>query len=150
MLVFWNITRRPVTRKLENYAWYNGIVERLKQIIMRLAILATILYTGYSLGQALWRNIAVNKRITEIKSDIARIKQENTKRAGLIIYYQTDQFKEIELRRRLGYKRPDEQVVVLPQNFYQDQVDPETRKKPNNDETAYYRKWLETITGIAI
>ncbi|MBI3261426.1 septum formation initiator family protein [Candidatus Berkelbacteria bacterium] len=125
-------------------------MERLKQIITRLAIIVTILYTGYSLGQALWRNIAVNKRITELNGDIARIKQENTKLAGLIIYYQTDQFKELELRRRLGYKRPDEQVVVLPQNFYQDQVNPETRKKPKNDETPYYRKWLETITGIAI
>ncbi|MFY9484357.1 MAG: septum formation initiator family protein [Patescibacteria group bacterium] len=125
-------------------------MERLKQIITRLLVLVTILYTGYSLGQAVWRNIAVNKRITELKNEIARIKQENTRLAGLTIYYQTDQFKEIELRRRLGYKRPDEQVVVLPQNFYQDQVDPQTRKKPNHEEIPYYVKWLETVTGLTI
>lgn len=123
---------------------------RLKTIITRLLWLVVVLYTGYSLSMAVWRNISVNKRITELTSEIARIKQENEKQQNLMLYYQTDEFKEIELRRRLGYKRPDEQVVVLPVTFSQGRSGEQPKSKLDRNELPYYRKWLETITGFVI
>lgn len=125
-------------------------MNRLKQVVTRLFWLAVVLYTGFSLSKAVWRNIKVNQWIGELDDKIVRIKQENEKLENLIVYYQTEQFKEIELRRRLGYKKPDEQVVVLPPTFSQGEAGEQPKKKLDRNELPYYRKWLETITGVAI
>jgi len=124
-------------------------VEQIKQILTRLLWLAVVLYTGYSLSQAVWRNIKVNQRISQLKVEISSIKQDNSKLADLSLYYQTDQFKEIELRRRLGYKRPEEQLVVLPLNF-SDPDSPDRPQRVDREALPFYRKWVETITGLTI
>ena len=124
-------------------------MEQIKQILTRLLWLAVVLYTGYSLSQAVWRNIKVNQRISQLKVEISSIKQDNSKLADLSLYYQTDQFKEIELRRRLGYKRPEEQLVVLPLNF-SDPDSPDRPQRVDREALPFYRKWVETITGLTI
>ncbi|MBI3495645.1 septum formation initiator family protein [Candidatus Berkelbacteria bacterium] len=122
---------------------------RLMQIITRLFWLVIIGYTGFSLYHAVMRNVAVNQRINSFQEDIKRIELDNQRLRNLIVYYQTNEFKELELRRRLGYKKPDENIVVLPANFYEEKS-AQAAKKPAKEDRPFYVQWVEIVTGFTI
>lgn len=81
-------------------------------------IYAVILYIFYILGHAIWLNWALKKEIDGIKADIANIQEKNQNLENLIIYYQSDSFKELEAREKLGLKKIDEKVVIVPVRKY--------------------------------
>ncbi len=107
-------------------------------------------YMFVATGEALWQNYQINQEIAKLKLDIVQLEQENTQLKNLIAYLKTESFKEKEARRKLGYKKPGEQVVAIPQDNSsltqpgntktEDQAD--TQIKMSNPQ-----KWWEYVLG---
>ena len=73
-----------------------------------------MVYTLFSLSKVVWRNYQVEKETTELEEEIVELEEENQKFSNMIAYFKTDAYREKEARQRLGYKKPGEEVVLVP------------------------------------
>jgi cell division protein FtsB len=85
-----------------------------QSILKGLVYCAVLVYIAYTVGLSIDRNYQTNQQINRLKSDIATLNDQISELQYENIYYQTDSFKEVEARRRLGAKAPDEKVVIIP------------------------------------
>jgi len=67
----------------------------------------------YSNGVKLSENYRLNRQIINLKQEVNQKKQRNQRLTLLTEYYQTTAFREIEARRRLSMKKPDEKVLTI-------------------------------------
>jgi cell division protein FtsB len=81
----------------------------------KLLLMAAIGFILFNLGKSVWKNYQNVQTINDKKQEIAKLENENQNLKNLNMYYQTDCFKEIEARRKLDYKKPGENVLVLPE-----------------------------------
>lgn len=70
-------------------------------------------YGGVLVAGSTYQNYAMNRDIIEQRARIATLEKEKQELELALIYYRSNAFKEIEARRRLNLKGPDEHVVVL-------------------------------------
>ncbi len=63
--------------------------------------------------QLIGRNYQLNKILSEKREVTAKQALNNQKLKSLIAYYQTPSYQEVEARRRLGLKKPDETVYII-------------------------------------
>ena len=81
--------------------------------VFKYGILLLIIYILFILGRVVWKNYQINVQIEKVNKEIAQLKDDNKNMENLILYYSTDSFKEIEARRKLGLKKPDEKVIAV-------------------------------------
>jgi len=81
----------------------------------RLTPILTVLFlfAFYSNVNVVIRNQEISRRLKEAKEETARLELANKKLNLLIDYYQTATYQELEARRRLGLKRPEETVYLV-------------------------------------
>lgn len=82
--------------------------------IQQTATFLFLLYVLYLLGRSAWLNAQSNQKVTELRIKIAQLESENNRLRYLIVYQQTDSFRELEARQKLGLKKPGELVIALP------------------------------------
>jgi len=82
--------------------------------ITNLIVIALVIYLGFILIKSILTNYAVNQEIDGLKREISQIERENRKLEEEIAYYDSEVFREIEARAKLGYQKPGEKVIVLP------------------------------------
>lgn len=73
-----------------------------------------VIYTFFMLGRSVWENFQLQKQISQIDAETINIQKQNKDLENLILYYKSDSFREVEARRKLGLKKPDEKVVSVP------------------------------------
>ena len=88
--------------------------EKSGAFFSRVLIYLLILYTFFLLGKAVWTNYQLKQQTEQIQNEIANIQKQNKDLENLILYYKSDSFKEVEARRKLGLKKPDEKMVQVP------------------------------------
>ena len=117
--------------------------------IKGMLIVAVITYTSYSIGMAIYKNYQINKKIDQLKSDITVLQTEVDELKNLLVYYQSDGFKELEARRRLGLRGKDEKVIIIPKVENTQGVDTKNEEtKKNNtqpDDKTNMQKWWDFI-----
>lgn len=103
----------------------------------------------FSLGKSIWKNYLVVQNINAVKNEILNAETENKNLKNLIIYYQTDTYKELEARRKLGYKKPGENVLIIPEiNPREETKDNIGLPKNNSDQenrTPNFFKWYHYV-----
>jgi len=118
-------------------------------VVSKLIIFGIIVFILYSIGKSVWKNYLVVQKIDSIEKEISDEQVANNNYKNLIIYYQTDTFKELEARRKLGYKKPGENVLIIPDlNPAQTNNDPlplEDNTKKEDIETPNFIKWYHYI-----
>lgn len=82
----------------------------------RIIILLVIIYILVNLGRSILGNYKVNEKIVGVNNEISDLEEENQFLKNQNLYYQTDIFKELEARRKLGLKAEGENVVIAPDN----------------------------------
>lgn len=120
-------------------------------VVSNLLIFLLFCYILFVLGRSVWQNYQTTMKIKQLQSEISQLEQEKERLTNLIIYEQTDSFKELEARKRLGAKRPGEKVMIV---STQPPADQKTAN-PNfelgagvlKDETPNYSRWLQFIFG---
>jgi len=72
-----------------------------------------IFYILFLLGKSLWTNFNLRKSIRELNEQIISLNVDKKNLENLNLYYQSDAFKELEARRKLGLKSSGEKVLIL-------------------------------------
>lgn len=87
---------------------------KVKVLISKLLAYALIAYVFFILGRSVWANWYLKSQTEKIQAQIERRKQENNNLRNLILYYQSNSFKEVEARKKLGLKKQGEYVMAVP------------------------------------
>lgn len=82
--------------------------------VQQIITFAFLVYVLFLLGRSAKHNAESNQRMERLRAEITALKEENERLSYMVLYQQTDSFKELEARRKLGIKRPGEIVLVLP------------------------------------
>lgn len=76
-------------------------------------VLVIVFVLGSALSKELYREYKIRKEIDGLKAEIESMQKDNYELSQLIEYYQTDQYKEAEARKRLNLKADGEKVVMI-------------------------------------
>lgn len=113
-------------------------------------LLILVIYLGISAGRSIVANYRANQTIEALKNDILTLQLEKQRLEALAAYYQTDAYKEKELRKRLLLKRPGEKVIAFPDEYVKSKLPKET-ETDSEDTTKLakpnYEKWIEYFRG---
>lgn len=90
--------------------------KKIRSQLLFITIVAISIYMLTATGGAIWQNYKINHEITKLKDEIAQLQEEGHALHHLIAYRGTESFKEREARRKLGYKKPGEQVLAIPRS----------------------------------
>lgn len=110
---------------------FNIDKQQLKSLANKALIYALIIYVFVILGRAVWQNWQLKREIDAIKNQIAQLQDQNKNLENLILYYQSDSFKEMEARQKLGLKKPGETAVAVPTKKYENYQAETAREKEN-------------------
>lgn len=113
-----------------------------KVLSFNLFVVASVLvvvFLGIGLGKEFYRDYQIKKEIDSLQNDISALEKDNYKLSQLIEYYNTDEYKEVEMRKRFNLKKDDENVVVVvksePRVLGDSDIEEENQNLPN------YLKW---------
>ena len=90
----------------------------IKKWALQLAIIAAFLFAVYSNINKVMDNNRLNEKVGQEKQTVETLKTQNTRLNELLAYYQSASYQDVEARRRLSLKKPDETVLVI-KNFPQ-------------------------------
>lgn len=72
-----------------------------------------IFYIIFLIVRVVWTNYNLRGSIKELENQIATLNQDKKDLENLNSYYQSESFKELEARKKLGLKASGEKVLVL-------------------------------------
>ncbi len=84
-----------------------------REFMLNLLLAGLLVFAVSSNIQLIVRNHQLNEILSTKKAITAKQEMSNKKLKSLIAYYQTPSFQEVEARRRLGLKKPDETVYTI-------------------------------------
>ena len=121
--------------------------------LIKIATYLIIFYILFLLGRTLWTNYNLRSSIEKLNQQIVILNQEKKNLENLNLYYQSDSFKELEARKKLGLKAPGEKVMILkvtssPGSFPQEveKEKEETAPKTNETPSPNWLLWWEFFT----
>lgn len=71
------------------------------------------IYLIFLVYQALSFNYQASKKIKDLKKEVSSLELKKNQLEDLIVYYKTDTFMELEARKKLGFKKAGENVLVV-------------------------------------
>lgn len=102
-----------------------------------------ILYLAFAVIRVSSSARFFNPQISNLETDISTLEEENNQLKYQLEYYKSDSYQEREARARLGLKKENENVIIIPgEEPTQTTAKPEIRSKKAN-----YLHWLEFIFG---
>ena len=128
-------------------------IEASQKFVGYVVLVAMFVFAIYSNVRLAIRNYELKKTVAINQEDVDELKQRNEKLKLLLTFYETSEYQEVEAKRRLGLKRPDETAILvsgLPINslvetledfVYHESV-PEIEPEETNLE-----KWLKYLRG---
>lgn len=60
------------------------------------------------------RVVSINRQVEEEKEKISKMQEDNKELAARITEAQSSEFIESQIRNKLGYTKPDETIVIMP------------------------------------
>jgi len=116
--------------------------------LIQILLLLFIFYIFFLLYQAVYFNYATSRKIRDLKGDLVKLEQDKERLQSLIVYYQTDSFRELEARKKLGMKMPGEKIIKV-------EVEEETASpaveaeefSEDESEKPNWQKWIDFVKG---
>lgn len=124
--------------------------DKLIAQVTKIATFLAVFWILFLLGKSIWQNWNLRHSIWKLNEQLAQLTIQKKDLENLIIYYQSDSFKELEARKKLGLKKADEKVVILPleptggPTSGQDNFSPSSSSFPEDLE-----KEKENIAGVS-
>ncbi|HPM28043.1 MAG TPA: hypothetical protein PLX55_02715 [bacterium] len=124
---------------------------------LNVLVLLFVAYLLFLCYKAIASNYKTTARINVLEEEIALANEEKEFMEALNLYYGTNTFRELEARRKLGLKLPDEQVVRVPLREEEKLSDisvPTSLAKGKGEEGGSFiqeansRKWLRFVLRI--
>ena len=86
----------------------------VKKVVL-IAVIILLLILGYSLSQQIYKSLKAGSRLDEEKERLISLQNKNSELQKKLQEVGTVQFIEGEVRNKLNLARPNETVVVIPQ-----------------------------------
>jgi len=99
------------------------------------------------LYQALALNYSTSQKIKNLKSEISTLEANKNMLEDLIMYYQTDAFKELEARKKLGMRKPDEKVLVVETKEVTDKPVEPIKAVEETPQASNFSLWMKYFSG---
>ena len=100
-----------------------------------------VIFLGIKLGGIYYIEYQIQKEINSLQNDIDSVKKNNYKLSQLIEYSKTDEFKEVEVRKRLNMQGEGEKMVIIkPSPDSMENTDLQ-EKIGENENLPNYLKW---------
>lgn len=129
---------------------------QLTSFLVRIGSILLIFYILFLLGRSVWTNYDLRQSIKKLNTQIATLEQQKIDLRNLNLYYSSESFKELEARRKLGFKKPDEKVVIIASaqdtNNFEQELNADRGKvaeKKNEETTSNWLLWLDYFTRPA-
>lgn len=129
-------------------------INKIGSFLVTALIVLIIGYIVYNISHSVWHNYEINQKISNLKEEINKLKIKNKNLLNLIVYYQSNTFKELEARRKLGLKKKDETMIIIPENngSLKNSAEflPDSSNQQNNQNmpvTPNYLKWRNFVIG---
>jgi cell division protein FtsB len=101
-------------------------------------------YLVFIFSKTVWKNYSINQQIYQLQAQNQVMQQENLQLKNLIIYYQSDSYKEWLARLLLNYKAPGEKVVAFPLDTTQI-TDFKVQTTSQTDSRSDLQKWYDFV-----
>jgi cell division protein FtsB len=122
--------------------------KKSQRFISTVFFVAVVIYMIGILSKSLWDNYQVNQEIKTLRQEVAILEEQNQRLKNLIVYYQTDSYKEKEARRKLLMRKPDERVLALPETDYSHEsidIEEEAKEQEQQYQEPNYQLWIDYI-----
>ncbi len=136
--------RRLLYRLKNNYATTNNAV----------VFVAFFIATSWAWGSVsvMERNYKLQREIDNKERQAELVQLENDRLRYERKYYQSDEYKELAVRQRLGLVMPGENVVVLPENSvtakqWDSAQQPKQAKQAVDDKPSNFQQWMTFLLG---
>jgi cell division protein FtsB len=122
---------------------YNGKMENKKKVWAWL-ILIVGLVLAVKTGMNVYRLWKLGGRVEDVQKQVVAAEAENKELQAKLEYVKSEDFVEKEARDKLGYGKPGEEIVVIPEqdNTQYSVLNTQGVKMPN------WRKWVRLYIGI--
>ena len=103
--------------------------------------LAAIIFLGVAAGKETYRKYQIQKEINSLQREAEKFGEKNQELGRLIEYFQTDAYKELEARKKLGLQKEGERVVIIkpsPENYLSEISNFESAE---NKDGSNLKKW---------
>lgn len=114
-------------------------------------LIVLAVYFSILAGQAMYHSYQSQQENNTLKQQLATAQLEEEKWQALLVYYQTDAYKEKVLRESLLLRMPNEQVYALPESSVGKQAEQaELAKQQPPDPRVnlpIWRQWLDYLFG---
>jgi len=124
--------------------------KKTRSQIFLISLALVFSYMIFATGETLWQNYEVNREIAKLKIEIIALQQDGQDLKHLIAYRGTESFKEREARRKLGYKKPGEQVLAINNPIIENTESGQAKDNPDTSikvKMTNPQKWFEYIFG---
>ncbi len=100
-----------------------------------------VIILGIKLGGVYYIDYQIQKEINSLQNDIDSVKKNNYKLSQLIEYSKTDEFKEVEARKRLNMQGEGEKMVIIKPNQSDIENAGAQESFIRNENLSNYTKW---------
>ncbi|MFA7170064.1 MAG: septum formation initiator family protein [Candidatus Paceibacterota bacterium] len=108
--------------------------------LVALLVLVVIFSLGSAFSRELYREYKIKKEIDTLKTEIESMEKDNYELSQLLEYYQTDEYREAEARKRLNLKEEGEQVVMIDEKVLSAE-DMAIKEEEQKNSVSNYIKW---------
>lgn len=128
-------------------------LQNTQKILGYVLLAAVFVFAVYSNVRLAIRNYEFRQAVQSSKDEVEALKRRNEKLRLLLSFYDTDEYQEVEAKRRLGLKRQDETAVLvsgLPANSLADTLEDFVYREPEPVQTPQdtnLQMWWKYIRG---
>ena len=123
----------------------------LKRSFSFLWLIALAVYLTFLATQSVISNYQSQQELKTLQAKVIQVQQEEKRMQALLAYYQTDEYRDLVLRRSLLAYKPGEHVYMLPESSDSKSVedavsfnDP-TPTKIVQSSAVIWRQWLQYL-----
>lgn len=106
-------------------------------------VLAICLFLIVSMGRSTWALFSRGDAIKEAEDQVKKLEEEQARLLELKEEVESEEFKEKEVREKLGLAKPGEVVVVLPSDEVLKRLAPEFDQEHFAEEEPIYKRWIK-------
>jgi len=108
-------------------------------------------YLCVQAGQAVYKNYQAQQQVSDLQNQLTQAEGERDRLTALLVYYQTDSYKEKQLRQDLLLRKPGEKVYALPESAgaISEEDDGQTTvsvsQAPAQNTDPIWRQWINYL-----
>lgn len=94
-----------------------------------------------------WQKIEIQGQIDKLKNEAERLEANNKDLTGFLDYFESESFKEREMRLKLNLQKPDERVIIISRDEVKSKKEVSEAQDDKAQMISNIRKWWKYFFG---